>query len=268
MRRIGIRGQGALWLLALLLAALIGLAALFIVLDRVLKGDASGAAAWTFQGEQTAIVREAIPVHGPGTSLETHSAARIWFQPGAGWRMEIDSDGSNGQRRRIFGSDGVTLWGYDPITNRYTLHPESLELNDPRATLAVMRGTAGTSDIDGAIAAMRAISGSTVTEEGRDVVAGRDARMLLVSPYRCVSGGSATASPSGETATRTVEECTGFIRYWLDEQSGWVLKAEAEDGAGNGFVWDTRAATFDATIDPALFRFTPPPGAVQVDSLD
>jgi len=140
-------------------------------------------------------------------------------------------------------------------------------LNDPRASLAVMRGTAGTSDIDGAIAAMRAISSSTVTEEGRDVVAGRDARVLMVQPYRCVSSGGAV-STSGETTTTTGEECAGYVRYWLDEQSGWVLKAEAEDGAGNGFVWDTRAATFDATIDPALFRFTPPPGAVQVDSLD
>ncbi|MGH2584522.1 MAG: hypothetical protein ACRDJE_06370, partial [Dehalococcoidia bacterium] len=136
------------------------------------------------------------------------------------------------------------------------------------ASLAVMRGTAGTSDIDGAIAAIRAISGSTVTEEGRDVVAGRDARVLLAQPYRCVSGGSGTASPSGETRTTTPEECTGFIRYWLDEQSGWVLKAEADDGAGSGFSWDTRLAAFDATIDPALFRFTPPPEAVQVDSLD
>ncbi|MGH2603023.1 MAG: LolA family protein [Dehalococcoidia bacterium] len=263
-----IRGRRGVWLAALLVVALAGLMALVVALDRASEGDASGAAAWTFQGEQTAIVREAIPVHGPGTNLEIRSVARIWFQPGAGWRMEIDSDGSNGQRRRIFGSDGVTLWGYDPITNRYTLHPESLELNDPRASLAVMRGTAGTSDIDGAIAAIRAISGSTVTEEGRDVVAGRDARVLLAQPYRCVSGGSGTASPSGETRTTTPEECTGFIRYWLDEQSGWVLKAEADDGAGSGFSWDTRLAAFDATIDPALFRFTPPPEAVQVDSLD
>ena len=219
---------------------------------------------WTVVSEHSAVIWEEAPWLGAGMTAETRSAARIWFLPEAGWRMEIESSGAHGRGHRVLTTDGATVWTYDPASNRYTAAAGNGALIDPRAGMAVMMATAGTHDLDSAIASLQRIPDVTVTLEGHEVIAGRAARVLVVSPHSCWEIGQSWTGG----ATRTERGCGGHTRYWLDQTTGWVLQAVAEDGRGGGFRWETQSIAFDAEIDPALFRFTPPPGSVKVDQLD
>jgi len=254
------------------LATLVGRAhAVQAPAQRLLAAGEQGASAWTFQGEQTAIVREE---RRDGARSESRSTLRTWFSPGVGWRMEIDSTGSVGERQRSFGSDGATLWSYDPVTNRYTVQPAGPGFDDPRFLTVAFGPTTGTTDLASALAAFQQSPYGTFMLEGTQVVAGRVAQVILTSPYRCVgpsSSASATTSASGTTTsatTTTVGYCEGTVRYWLDSATGWVLQAEGDDGNGGGFLLDTVSAIFDGSINSALFSFTPPPGSIQVDFLN
>ena len=227
-------------------------------------------AVWTLQAEHVAVAREDAPWLGQGMVAMTTSTIRIWFAPGVGWRTEVDTDGPHGRRSRIFGTDGTTSWEFDPLSNRYTLRTGPPIIEDPRAVLVVTMPTAGTFDFDAALAQLRALPSQTIIEEGGATVAGRPSRVLHASPLGCGTRGQ--ASTSGGTTTEHV--CQGFIRYWLDAETGCVLRAEADygddpaSGFGGGFTWDTHVVAFDAVLNPAFFRFDPPPGSVQVDRLD
>ena len=224
-----------------------------------------GAASWTVRAEHRAVIRlDEAPTIGSGTYAETRSTVRIWFAPGSGWRMEVESAGAHARGLRIYGADGTTAWAFDPATSRYSLQPSTPASMDPRTGLAVMMGTALTDDLDAALAALRRLPNATVTEEGEESVAGRRAAIVRVEPLSCWE--SSEASTSGQT--RQQRRCEGYSRSWLDAATGWVLKSEADNGRGGGFTWETPTVEFDVPIEPELYQFTPPAGAIQVDALD
>ena len=123
---------------------------------------------------------------------------------------------------------------------------------------------ASTRDFDGALAALQQIPDLTVTVEGTELVAGREARIVHTAPYACAE--IVQAQPSG--ATTRERRCEGSSRYWLDAVTGWLLQAEGDDGRDGGYSWETPAISFDAQIDTDSFRFVPPPGSIQVERLD
>lgn len=217
---------------------------------------------WTFQGEHVAVVR-AGSSGGFGPIVETRLAARIWFHPGVGWRVEIDSDSMLGQSRRIYGMDGSTFWEFDPAGNHYTMRPAGEAFADPRVLFAVMRASAGAVDADAVYANLLANPNTSVRSEDDDTVLGRPARVLVAEPYGCVL----IFGPPGSSVMQQ-NRCGGYLRYWLDEETGWVLKAEADDGQGGDWTWDTVTAVFNEPVGPALFRFEPPEGAELVEMLD
>ena len=223
-----------------------------------------GGPGWSVEAEHVITVREAAPWIGSGAVAETRSTVHVWYLPDAGSRMEIVTEGAHRPRHRIIGTDGVTLWVYDPVTNRYTLEPGNPQFTDPRAAFAVTMATAGTRDFDGALAALLQIPDLTVTVVGTEMVAGREARIVHTAPYACAE--IVQAQPSG--ATTRERRCEGSSRYWLDAVTGWLLRAEGDDGRGGGYSWETPAITFDAQIDRDSFRFVPPPGSIQVERLD
>lgn len=243
------------------LAALLALVATGALIAGLTMGDDSR---WTFQGEHAVLVREEVGRIGSGMIVETRSTARIWFHPGVGWRMEVESEGAHGTRHRFFGTDGTAVWNFDPLSNRYTITPAEHVIGDPRAVMAVTMATASTYDFDSALAAMQQLPDVTVDEEGHDRIAGRPARIVRISPYGCTTVVGTPPSPQVPTG----RSCAGATRYWLDAATGWVLKAEGDDGHGGGFAWDTRSAAFGKRIDPSLFRFSPRPGSVKAGSLD
>lgn len=223
--------------------------------------SASGVTAgWTFEGELTVLVR-----HGSDDgNSSADSAVHIRFVPGTGWRVELTLSDADGVHRRIFGSDGGTDWSYDPDASEYTLEPSAPGALDPRNLfLGGELGLPGTFDLASAIGKWREIPGKAVTDEGTELVLGRVTERVLISPATCTESVSGSASPSGTVASTPTTTCTGSCRYWMDAETGWVLRSACDDGSGGGFEVTTSRATFDGSIDSSLFEFTPPPGSVQ-----
>ena len=223
--------------------------------------SASGVtAAWTFEGELTVLVR-----HGSDDgNSSARSAVHIWFVPGTGWRVELALSDSDGVHRRIFGSDGSTDWSYDPDTNQYTIEPSTPGAMDPRFLfLGGELGIPNTFDLASAIGIWRQIPGKSVSDEGAESVLGRVTERILVSPAACTVSISASGSQAGTVVSQTTTTCTGSCSYWMDTETGWVLRSECDDGTGGGFEVTTSRATFNGPIDSSLFEFTPPPGSVQ-----
>jgi hypothetical protein len=109
-----------------------------------------------------------------------------------------------------------------------------------------------------------------VSREGQDTIAGRRTDILQITPVGCQPPGAGVvmAVPPSTPSPGLPPPCSGTIHYWVDVATGWVLQAEGDDGRGGGSRWQTRRAQFDQAIDPAQFRFRPPPGSQQVDQLD
>jgi outer membrane lipoprotein-sorting protein len=201
---------------------------------------------------------------------ETRSTVQVAFSPGVGSRIEIETTGQH-TSRRIAVADGAMLWVYDPESNRYTVTPTDPQHIDPRATFAITMAMADTSDFGAALAALhQRLPDVTVTVEGEESIAGRSTRIIRLAPYSCSESVQAVApggaAPAGEITRE--RHCEGFSRYWLDTVTGWMLRAEGDDGHGGGYTWETRSATFGASLGPDAFRFIPPPGSIQVGQLE
>ncbi len=167
-----------------------------------------------------------IPQAGDGTS-----SARIWSDGKGRGRVQVPT--ASGERTLV--ADGDTLWAWDSTTRSVTKIPGGHERPDAALTDPVAAAT-------GALAVLR--STSVISVDGTAEVAGRPAYELVLAP-----------APSERTLLREV-------RIAVDAQTRLPLRltvlanGSTEPALQLGFT----DLTFGAQ-DPALFTFTPPPGA-------
>ena len=171
-----------------------------------------------------------VPQAGDGTST-----ARIWSDGDDGGRVQLPTD--SGEKTLV--SDGTTVWAYDSegrtVTERTrpeadTSGPDAADLADPTAAATEAIRTLQTS--------------SAVTVDGTAEVAGRPAYELVLTP-----------APDERTLLREV-------RIAVDAEQRIPLRMTVlATGSSDPVLQVGFTELAFGPQDPALFTFTPPPGA-------
>lgn len=174
-----------------------------------------------------------VPQAGDGTST-----ARIWSNGEGGGRVALPT--ADGEK--TFVSDGTTFWAYDSQGRTVTegtgadrpARPDAADAADPAAA---------------ATEAIRMLqSSSTVTVDGTAEVAGRPAYELVLSP-----------APDERTLLREV-------RIAVDAEQRVPLRMTVlATGSSDPALQVGFTELEFGPQDPALFTFTPPPGATVVE---
>jgi outer membrane lipoprotein-sorting protein len=168
----------------------------------------------------------------PGVPAAGTSSARVWSDGDDGGRVQIPS--SDGERTLV--SDGTTFWAWDSAEQTVVTGEKGAESAPDRAA------------VDPTTAAAEAIrtlqTSSEVSVDGTSEVAGRAAYELVLTP-----------APSERTLLREVR-----IAVDAEQRVPLRLTVLAQGSADPAFEVGFTELTFGAQ-DPALFTFTPPPGA-------
>ncbi len=149
--------------------------------------------------------------------------------------------------------DGQTLWAYSPEEGRYASRP--WKAGDPIDSESPEIGEAARTALS-ALPATYALLAGTVLEGGTKV--------SLAGPVRLDVGGQ-----HYECDRVDAGDPMASIRLWLDRASGLPLRAEYRLGMCGRTIpclgeFISSKLTLGEPADPALFTFTPPPGARQV----
>ena len=168
----------------------------------------------------------------PGVPAAGTSSARVWSDGDDGGRVQIPS--ADGERTLV--SDGTTFWAWDSAEQTVVTGEKGAESAPDRAA------------VDPTTAAAEAIrtlqTSSEVSVDGTSEVAGRAAYELVLTP-----------APSERTLLREVR-----IAVDAEQRVPLRLTVLAQGSADPAFEVGFTELTFGAQ-DPALFTFTPPPGA-------
>ena len=168
----------------------------------------------------------------PGVPAAGTSSARVWSDGEDGGRVQIPS--SDGERTLV--SDGTTFWAWDSAEQTVVTGEKGAESAPDRAA------------VDPTTAAAEAIrtlqTSSEVSVDGTSEVAGRAAYELVLTP-----------APSERTLLREVR-----IAVDAEQRVPLRLTVLAQGSADPAFEVGFTELSFGAQ-DPALFTFTPPPGA-------
>ncbi len=192
------------------------------------------------------------------------SRVRRWYEAPNRWRIErrYGAPPRGYLAREYYApgtqvSDGATLWSYDQPNHTVSVNP--------------LRGESGTADLfplgqsDAAPASgqpPRNVGGVlaeatrcfTPTLEGSAPVAGRDSYVIDLERVGCYSS--------------SAHETDGRLVLWVDKQTFFVLKSvlyDVKDRARPYVTTVVTAVRYNVPIDPAVFTFTPPAGAVVDD---
>lgn len=168
----------------------------------------------------------------PGVPAAGTSSARVWSDGDDGGRVQIPS--ADGERTLV--SDGTTFWAWDSAEQTVVTGEKGAESAPDRAA------------VDPTTAAAEAIrtlqTSSEVSVDGTSEVAGRAAYELVLTP-----------APSERTLLREVR-----IAVDAEQRVPLRLTVLAQGSADPAFEVGFTELSFGAQ-DPALFTFTPPPGA-------
>lgn len=168
----------------------------------------------------------------PGVPAAGTSSARVWSDGDDGGRVQIPS--ADGERTLV--SDGTTFWAWDSAEQTVVTGEKGAESAPDRAA------------VDPTTAAAEAIrtlqTSSEVSVDGTSEVAGRAAYELVLTP-----------APSERTLLREVR-----IAVDAEQRVPLRLTVLAQGSADPAFEVGFTELAFGAQ-DPALFTFTPPPGA-------
>lgn len=174
------------------------------------------------------------------------STARIWSDGDGKGRLSVPIEGGvvpADQSERTIVADGTTVWSWNSADHSVTRRPEGVPGHEVPEAAATDPAAAATT----ALTLLRA--SSTVRVDGTAEVAGRPAYELVLAP-----------APTERTLLREV-------RIAVDAQLRVPLRltvlsnGSADPALQLGFT----DLTFGAQ-DPALFTFTPPPGATVTDA--
>jgi len=199
-----------------------------------------------------------------GYSGAVVSEVRRWYETPNRWRIErrYGSPPRGYLAREYYApgtqvSDGTTFWSYDQPNHTVSINP--------------LQGESGTADLFplGQTNAAPASSqpprsvGSVLAEatrcftptlEGSAAVAGRDSYVIDLERAGCYSA--------------SAYETNGRLALWVDKRTFFVLKSVLYDIKDRTRPYVTTVVTavrYNVPIDPAVFTFTPPAGAVVDD---
>ena len=176
-----------------------------------------------------------------------HLESRTWFRAPDSWRHEvrpIDTPGRiPGSVQQVVVTDGQVVWNHEVGRNLVRILPRRLAGED---TYGIF------DDWNNAIA--RLASCSDPLMKGEEVVAARPAYVLDLRPGACVG-----PSPDRPAGRHTM---------WVDKVTSFVLRTTISDPSGHDLtvVQDVTTITYDHTLAENLFTFTPPGGALVLDT--
>lgn len=181
------------------------------------------------------------------------SETRRWYQAPGHWRIEsagavFAPDGTElpGRSwRQISVSDGSSIWDYDQVNNLVTINPYSPDIYGGKGGLSPFSEEAG--DLNALLQQASTCSDPKVT--GSATVAGRPTYVIDLGPSRCPSA--------------SAPEMNGRQVIWVDKETFFVLKSVLYSPTDDQPIAVNEVTSIQVNIplDPALFIFTPPPGA-------
>lgn len=197
------------------------------------------------------LVTQATATHDDGEHDPQETETRMTFAYGDGGKMRAEVDGADGSV--ILVSDGETLWQYLPDSGQYTRQAAS-ELPEGAAESVVLGFTEQYMRLTDAVESAHVVDGQAIRLGERDIDT-----VVMELMYK-----------EGETPP----ELEGVVkRVWIDRATHMVAREQftmhypTSDGGSvrSDSVLQLMRADFGADVDDALFTFTPPEGATEID---
>lgn len=201
-----------------------------------------------------------------GRPTESEGTVRWWSRSPGDFRQEIQATSDDGLEAStlILGSEG-RLTFYRSAESRYWREAMP-ELPDgvvafPIPSSIILGPPYHDGPERGFAAAVAMLEGRNNRPEGvvelpGERIAGRETRLFEWGHAGC----SATTLVGG---AELETECTGALRTWVDAETGFILRYESEDPGVQRVEVRVTRIDYSPVFDDALFRFEPPPGAVE-----
>ena len=178
-----------------------------------------------------------------------------WYQAPNQWRSDyvqtvVSADGRQIRSdRSTQKSDGQDLWQYDQASNTVTIDPV-----DPHMSAKGIMGLYGQSAETLQELFQQASGCFDPKVMGSETVAGQATYVVDLGATKCPSA-------SGP-------EMQGRIVIWVDKETFLVLKLEQHSKFDDKVIMTDQVTSvqYNAAVDPAKFKFTPPAGATIVDN--
>jgi len=180
------------------------------------------------------------------------SETRRWYEAPNRWRTESSGaviapggrelPGRSWQQMSI--SDGRSIWDYDAVNNFVTINAYSPDRG----------GKGGISPFGGGVNGLNALLQQASTcyaprLQGSETIAGRLTHVIDLGATKCPSA--------------SAPEMNGRQVIWVDKETFFVLKSVLYSPTDDQPVVTNEVTSiqYNIALDPALFTFTPPPGA-------
>lgn len=199
-------------------------------------------------------VRAVVDVRASEPPGNTLSNVTWWYQDQRRYRYEF-ADTRAG--RVVTGvADGTWLWfdTSDVSTYQRSAIPDLPGGMVASLPVSVLLGPSNAQGIDALLTELRernSAPGSFARVAGTKSLRGFAVTIIETGP---AWSSSSSSSGGGETVATG-----GVARLWVERGSMWVLKYESDGIGGSHIVAELTEFAF-AAIDPAVFRFEPPPG--------
>ena len=217
------------------------------------------------------------PHAAPGTDRLT-TLVRWWYAPDPDrWRWEIETTGTildDGVAVTVF--DGKQSWGHDDASNTYQRAdpPPLPEGIIPSPSFSARLGPANLDSVEEFMQQLRDSSAvADVRLAGESTDLNRRTQIVKIRPaWSSGSSATATAPGSGQDvrpATQDTLTSGGVVRIFIDPDRMFIMRSAVDgEGGGQSYLAEVTTLDYDGAIDSALFTFTPPPGAREVDSTE
>jgi outer membrane lipoprotein-sorting protein len=184
-----------------------------------------------------AVVTANVDVQG----IEISATAKIWEKSPNKLRAEVLETSDARFLGTIMVSDGQQAWLYEPARNVVQVGSTAeIEMPLPQEMLTELQE-----------AIQQVLDASDAELAGEEVVAGRDAYNLTLSPR--------------EDATQSIFPGDGTATLWVDKEQWFVLKATYEASSLGTGTMEVQSFELNPGLEDGLFRFDVPEGATVID---